>query len=340
MRSLALLPAQKIFAPLRLYRQRYILRLKNTSFGCRQLINKTQLRSAAAPALSSSVAVALCLPLPGAARPLLSAAATVLLSSPPPSLSSCSSPRISCRHPTPSSPSPLSFPFRLLIVVLSGGQSRCYRRWCRRCRHACPLSSVAFVVRPRSLSPLPMADVITSPLPSQPALQRHRRRRRFLPSPSRRRRRWNNARSPSSPPPPPPLGMTPTFVCASSSSSSCRRFPPPHRSRERRLPPSRVVLRLAVGDETSCSPRRDPEIPRDRTRCPTSLHRKPPPLPPPPQSTPPTADSVESTMPRSSETFMRSAQTGAIARAARRTAWWNLMLSSNYWSAGWGQPRD
>ena len=104
MRSLALLPAQKIFAPLRLYRQRYILRLKNTSFGCRQLINKTQLRSAAAPALSSSVAVALCLPLPGAARPLLSAAATVLLSSPPPSLSSCSSPRISCRHPTPSSP--------------------------------------------------------------------------------------------------------------------------------------------------------------------------------------------------------------------------------------------
>jgi hypothetical protein len=112
------------------------LRLKNTSFGCRQLINKTQLRSAAAPALSSSVAVALCLPLPRAARPLLSAAATVLLSSPPPSLSSCSSPRISCRHPTPSSPSPLSFPFRLLIVVLSGGQSRCYRRWCRRCRHA------------------------------------------------------------------------------------------------------------------------------------------------------------------------------------------------------------
>jgi hypothetical protein len=108
------------------------------------------------------------------------------------------------------------------------------------------------------------------------------------------------------------------------SSSSCRQSPPPHPSRERRLPPSRVVLRLAVGDETSCSPCRDPEIPRDRTRCPTSLHRKPP----PPQSTPPTADSVESTMPRSSETFMRSAQTGAIARAARRTAWWNLMLSS------------
>jgi hypothetical protein len=42
----------------------YILRLKNTSFGCRQLINKTQLRSAAAPALSSSVAVAVCLTLP------------------------------------------------------------------------------------------------------------------------------------------------------------------------------------------------------------------------------------------------------------------------------------
>jgi hypothetical protein len=40
-----------------------------------------------------------------------------------------------------------------------------------------------------------------------------------------------------------------------------------------------------------------------------------------------TADSVESMMPRSSETFMRPAQTVAIARAARRTAWWNLMLS-------------
>jgi hypothetical protein len=96
---------------------------------------------------------------------------------------------------------------------------------------------------------------------------------------------------------------------------------------------------LAVGDETSCSPRRDPEIPRDRTRCPTSLHRKPPPLPPPPQSTPPTADSVESTMPRSSETFMCSAQTGAIARAARRTAWWNLMWIVII-GLGWGQPRD
>jgi hypothetical protein len=95
---------------------------------------------------------------------------------------------------------------------------------------------------------------------------------------------------------------------------------------------------LAVGDETSCSPRRDPEIPRDRTRCPTSLHRKPPPLPLPPQSTPPTADSVESTMPRSSETFMRSAQTGAIARAARRTAWWNLMWIVII-DLGWGQPR-
>jgi hypothetical protein len=97
---------------------------------------------------------------------------------------------------------------------------------------------------------------------------------------------------------------------------------------------------LAVGDETSCSPRRDPEIPRDRTRCPTSLHRKPPPLPPPPQSTPPTADSVESTMPRSSgEAFKRSAQTGAIARAARRTAWWNLMWIVII-GLGWGQPRD
>jgi hypothetical protein len=33
-------------------------------------------------------------------------------------------------------------------------------------------------------------------------------------------------------------------------------------------------------------------------------------------------------MPRSSETFMRSAQTGVITRAVRRKAWWNLMLSN------------
>ena len=79
--------------------------------------------------------------------------------------------------------------------------------------------------------------VITSPLPSQPALQRHRCRHRVLPSSLRRRRRWNNARSPSS-----PLGTTQAFVCASSSSSLCRRFPPPHRSRERRLHPSRDDL--------------------------------------------------------------------------------------------------
>jgi hypothetical protein len=89
---------------------------------------------------------------------------------------------------------------------------------------------------------------------------------------------------------------------------------------------------------------RSPAIgPVVQRRCTASRRRRHPPLerkPLPPQSTPPTADSVESTMPRSSETFMRSAQTGAIARAARRTAWWNLMLSSNYWSAGLGQPRD
>jgi len=43
---------------------------------------------------------------------------------------------------------------------------------------------------------------------------------------------------------PPAVVTTPTFVCASSSSSSssCRRFPPPHRSRERRLSPSRDDL--------------------------------------------------------------------------------------------------
>ena len=34
-----------------------------------------------------------------------------------------------------------------------------------------------------------------------------------------------------------------------------------------------VILGLAIGDKTSCSPRRDPEIPCDRTLCPTSLHR-------------------------------------------------------------------
>ena len=152
--------------------------------------------------------------------------------------------------------------------------------------------------------------------------------------------------SPSSSPGPPVVFAMPPAVeqraiaiVAAAAAAAVGDSPPPHCSRERRLPPSRVVLRLAVGDETSCSPRRDPEIPRDRTRCPTSLHRKPPPLPPPPQSTPPTADSVESTMPRSSETFMRSAQTGAIARAARRTAWWNLMWIVII-GLRWGQPRD
>ena len=75
-------------------------------------------------------------------------------------------------------------PLCLLIVVLSGGQSRCYR-WCRCCRHGRPLSSVAFVVRTRPLSPLPMADVISSPLPSQPALRRCPRLRRVLSSSSR-----------------------------------------------------------------------------------------------------------------------------------------------------------
>ena len=47
-----------------------------------------------------------------------------------------------------SSPSPLSSPLCLLIVVSSGGQSHCCRRWCRRCRLGLPLTSVAFVVRP------------------------------------------------------------------------------------------------------------------------------------------------------------------------------------------------
>jgi len=36
-----------------------------------------------------------------------------------------------------------------------------------------------------------------------------------------------------------------------------------------------VVLGLAVGNEASCSPRRDPEITRDRTRRPTSSRRNP-----------------------------------------------------------------
>jgi hypothetical protein len=45
-----------------------------------ELINKTQLRSAATPALSSSVASAFRLQLPGATRRSLSAAANALLS--------------------------------------------------------------------------------------------------------------------------------------------------------------------------------------------------------------------------------------------------------------------
>jgi len=36
-----------------------------------------------------------------------------------------------------------------------------------------------------------------------------------------------------------------------------------------------VVLGLAVGNEASCSPHRDPEITRDRTRRPTSSRRNP-----------------------------------------------------------------
>ena len=106
---------------------------------------------------------------------------------------------IAYNPPSASSPSPLLFPLCLLIVVSSVGQSRCYRRWCRRCHHGRPLSLVAFVVPPRPLSPLPMADLISSPLPSQPVLQGHRRRRKFLPSLSQRCRRWDNAQSPSLP---------------------------------------------------------------------------------------------------------------------------------------------
>ena len=106
-------------------------------------------------------------------------------------------------------------------------------------------SSVAFVVHLHPLWPLPMADIISSPLPSQPALQHCCHLRRVLPLSSRCRQRsppsaesselswrdsllslqssasWvrDNTRSPSSPPPP-PLGTTPMFVCASSSSLS------------------------------------------------------------------------------------------------------------------------
>ena len=91
MRSLALPPVQKNLSAvvalpavqpdypcIVLYNNAH---LKNTSFGCR-CSGKTQLRSAAAPALSSSVAAAVRLPLPGTARRSLPAAATatVLLS--------------------------------------------------------------------------------------------------------------------------------------------------------------------------------------------------------------------------------------------------------------------
>ena len=109
-----------------------------------------------------------------------------------------------------------------------------------------------------------------------------RRRRSFV-----RHRRHRPRRAGD---PPPPLTAVGSVDCPHSAMIS---------------PPGIVVLGLAVGDETSCSPRRDPEIPRDRTRCPTSLHRNsssaaapspqqrqrpssppvpspPPPLPPPP----------------------------------------------------------
>jgi hypothetical protein len=66
-------------------------------------------------------------------------------------------------------------------------------------------------------------------------------------------------------------------------------IPPPHRSesidcphRATISPPGIIVLELAIGEVTSCSPRRDPKIPRDQTRYPMTLHRKPPPPPPPP----------------------------------------------------------
>jgi len=80
------------------------------------------------------------------------------------------------------------FSLCLLIVVLSGGQSRCYQ-WCRCCHHGRPLSLVAFVVHLRPLWPLPMADVISSPLPSQPVLRHHRRLCQVLLSSSRCRQR-------------------------------------------------------------------------------------------------------------------------------------------------------
>jgi hypothetical protein len=65
----------------------------------------------------------------------------------------------------------------------------------------------------------------------------------------------------------------------------------------------------------------------------------PPPLPlsqPERKPLPPqsmlSADSMESTTWCSSKSFMCLVQTGVIARAARRTAEWNLMAHSNYWS--------
>ncbi len=66
-------------------------------------------------------------------------------------------------------------------------------------------------------------------------------------------------------------------------------------------------------------PRAPPLLP------PAPLECKPPPLQPTPST-----DSVESTMRRSLETFIRLAQTGAIARAERRTTVWNLTVSIMY----------
>jgi hypothetical protein len=118
--------------------------------------------------------------------------------------------------------------------------------------------------------------------------RRHRRRRW-----GRRRRLFARHRRPRCAVDSPPLTAVESVDCLHRATIS---------------PPGIIVLGLAIGEVTSCSPHRDPEIPRDRTRCPTSLHRKlpPPPLerkPPQPQTTPPTADGVESTMPCSPETL-------------------------------------
>jgi hypothetical protein len=66
--------------------------------------------------------------------------------------------------------SPLVRPLRLLIVVLSGGQSHRYQQWCHCHRHGCYLDNSIVIVA------MAVLDDLSSPLPSTD-------RARFAPKP-------------------------------------------------------------------------------------------------------------------------------------------------------------